>query len=162
MSYKYNRNEVIITEIDVQHYIDERLDNQIKWYSRKSTTAQRRYLTLKTIVIVLAALIPVLSGSTILFKEAWSVTVILSIIGVFGAAITVTEGLCRLRKYHEMWIRYRSTAECLKREKYLFMTKTPPYSDGDDQNRFALLVRKTEKIISEEAVDWTAIWHRNS
>ncbi|WP_447579966.1 DUF4231 domain-containing protein, partial [Acinetobacter baumannii] len=43
-------------------YLQERLDDQIKWYDEKSIAAQNRYKQLKGIVIILSASIPLFVG----------------------------------------------------------------------------------------------------
>jgi hypothetical protein len=56
-----------------------------------------------------------------------------------------------LCQFQERWIDYRTTAEALKKEKFLFVTKTEPY-DGDDA--FPILVQRMENLVSKENVTW--------
>jgi hypothetical protein len=48
--------------IEQKHATQERLDDQIGWYDRKSQTVQRRYKTLKLAQVIIAALIPLVSA----------------------------------------------------------------------------------------------------
>lgn len=50
--------------MNIDEYIDQRLDAQIKWYSEKSSHAQKMYKRSQIIEIVLASSIPLLSGYT--------------------------------------------------------------------------------------------------
>lgn len=43
-------------------YLTERLDNQIEWYSKKSSACQFRYKVLQIIEIIIAATIPIITA----------------------------------------------------------------------------------------------------
>ena len=126
-------------------YLQQRLDDQSSWYDRKSQWNQQRYKRYQTIQITSAALIPVLAG---LHESVPYSQVIVSLLGVL---IAICVGLSGLNKYQENWLAYRTTAESLKHEKFLFMTRTTPY-DGEDA--FAQLVARVEGLISKENSQW--------
>ena len=65
--------------------------------------------------------------------------------------IAVSTGVSSIYKFHENWIEYRTTAETLKHELYLFETKSPPY---DKENAFQELVQRVESLISKEHTQW--------
>ena len=46
---------------------------------------------------------------------------------------------------------YRTTAESLKKEKYLFQTRVDPYHEGD---AFYTLVQRIEAMVSKETTNW--------
>jgi len=131
--------------ITEETYFQERLDDQIDWYDRKSIQAQRLYKRLKGIVIILSASIPLFVGF-ITDHKIWA-----TIVSVIGVAITVIEGWLGLSKYHENWIEYRSICETLRHEKYMYLTKTGVY---EADNPFKILVERVESIISNENVNW--------
>lgn len=124
-----------------------RVDNQIQWYSKKSTDAQKKYKRMQTLEITLAAFIPLLSSYSADFK------IIAFIVGFFGALIAIIESIVKLNKYHENWIQYRTTCEMLKYHKHLYLTNTYPYNPSDEtiDNIF---VRNIEEIISSENSQW--------
>lgn len=136
--------------MDIKEYLGKRVDEQIDWYDQKSLTAQKWYKRLQITEIVLAALIPLLSGYISSFEY------IAIIVGLFGAIIAVIESISKLNKYHENWIQYRSTCEMLKYQKYLFLTSSAPYNDQDEtiENIF---IRNIENIISSENNQWKNI-----
>ena len=68
--------------------------------------------------------------------------------GSVGALIAVLEGIQQLNQYQQNWIRYRSTCESLKREKYLYLAKAGPYAGVSDAR--ALLAERIESLGSEE------------
>lgn len=129
-------------------YLAQRLEDQISWYSTKSSTCQKRYKALRLIEIVAAALIPLLTGMGDKVPcGPW-------IVGSLGVLIAVAAAAGSLFKYHENWIHYRTTCEQLKHEKYLFVTRSGPYTS---QDAFTLLVERVEALISKEATTWAQI-----
>jgi len=140
-------------EIAEETYIQQRLDDQIKWYDTKSMKAQRSYKRLKSLEIAMSAVIPLLIG----FIEDWKVWS--TIIGVLGVLITGIEGWLSLTKYHENWIEYRSICETLRHEKYMYLTRTGVY---DADHPFKMLVERVESIISKENVNWANLNNNES
>ena len=128
-----------------EEYIDDRLNNQINWYSKKSRANQKWYKGLRLMEIVSAALIPFLSGiGDKIPYNAW-------IIGTLGVLIAVAAATSSLFKFHENWIQYLTTVEQLKHEKFLYLTNVKPY---ESENRFNLLVERIEGLISKENSYW--------
>ena len=136
--------------IDSEEYVKVRLKDQIDWYSDKSTKNKNLYYLSQGTVLFLAASIPVLACFSHLHIH------IAIIIGIIGALIVCIEGISKMCKYHENWIQYRYVSELLKHEHYLFITKTEPY-DAQNENRYNLLVEKSERIISSENINWVGI-----
>lgn len=134
-----------------KEYLENRLLDQIDYYSKKATGAKRWFYTLRVIEIVAAALIPLLAGLNSKDNSlGW-------IIGVVGVVIAVVAGLLGLLKAQENWITFRSTSEQLKHERFLFETQVAPY---DSQDRLQLLVTRIEQMISSENSVW-AIAHKS-
>jgi hypothetical protein len=128
-----------------EEYIEQRLNDQIVWYDRKSGTNQRWFKRLRFAEIVAASIIPFLSGfagGSLPIKVA---------IGALGVVVAVIASLLGLLQLQEHWIEYRATAESLRKEKFLFLTQTEPY-DKDDA--FHLLVQRAEALLSKENADW--------
>jgi hypothetical protein len=120
-----------------------RLDDQIFWYDAKSGTAQRMFKRLKIAELVAAAAIPVIA--------AFDVTAAVG--AILGSAVVVLEGIQHLNQFQSNWITYRSTAEALKHEKYLYLAKAQPY-DGD--RPLQLLAERIEGLISQEHAKWSS------
>ena len=130
-----------------EEYLQERLDDQINWYDRKSSWNQTCFKRLRAIEILLSVSIPFLisqiGGESELLKL---------IAGTMGIVVAFIAGLITLYRFQENWIEYRATAEILKHEKYLYLTRSAPY-DGDDA--FHLLVAAIESAISKENTGWS-------
>lgn len=132
-------------QITERQYLQERLDNQIAWYSAKSSKCQDRHKSLRLTEVVAAALIPFIAGmGTSIAYGTW-------ITGGLGALIAITAAASGIFKYHENWIQYRATSEQLKQEKFLFLARTGPYA-GEDA--FQALVSRVEGLISKENSTW--------
>jgi len=122
----------------------ERLEDQIAWYDRKSAVNQNRFKLLKGVQLVAAAAIPV---SATLGLDA-------AVAAGLGASVVVLEGFLQLNQYQQNWISYRSTAEALKHEKYLFLAGAGPYAQANGEH--ALLADRIEGLISQEHAKWVS------
>lgn len=130
-------------------YIEKRLKDQIAWYSKKSTTNQNWYKRLKYFDNALALLI--VPASYYSCSCYWLNYFVIAA----GLLISFSNFLQSINKYHENWIHYRTTAELLKHEKYLYETMSGGYKDSS--NAFNLLVERCESIISSENIDWAQL-----
>lgn len=133
--------------MDEKDYLRDRVDEQINWYDNKSKIAKRRNTICKTIIIVVAALIPFVanfSSQNIYFKIG------ISSLGVF---ITITEGVSNFNKFNELWIEYRTVCETLRHEKFMYLNKSGVYINGD----FSYFVERIESIISQENINWASL-----
>ena len=68
-----------------------------------------------------------------------------------GVTVALIAGLITLYRFQELWIEYRTTAETLKHEKYLYLTQSTPY---DGERAFNLLVNRVEGLISRQNSGW--------
>ncbi|MDH3973347.1 MAG: DUF4231 domain-containing protein [Deltaproteobacteria bacterium] len=132
--------------MDEKKYLQERLDDQINWYNKKSQWHQKWYKGLKIIEIIAATSIPFFVGFMSDAKPFFGV-----ITGLLGVIVAVISGIITLYKFQEIWTEYRTTCETLTHEKFLFQTKCEPY---DIDNPFPLLVKRVEAIISSEHSNW--------
>jgi len=125
-----------------------RLEDQLGWYDKKSGEKQRRYKQIKAAQLVLAGAIPVfaLVGST---WGRW-------VTAILGASVAILEGLQQLGQYNNLWVSYRSTAEQLKHEKYLFLTKSGPYRDLEEEEALKRLAEHVEERVSTEHAKWVS------
>jgi Protein of unknown function (DUF4231) len=127
----------------------ERLDDQIIWYGRKSTSHKKYFYALKMVTLVAGAAIPLLP--VLLLDEQFSRIVT----AVLGVVIVVIEGIQQLYQLQTNWITYRSTCESLKHEKYLFLADAGPYAVA--QKPHSLLAERIETLVSQEHVKWISV-----
>jgi len=122
----------------------KRLEDQIAWYSSKSSAAQRMYKRLKAAQLVCAAAVPVVA----------TLDINAVFVGSLGAAVVVLEGISQLNQYAVNWQSYRATAEALKHEKYLYLAHAGPYAGTTDGT--PLLADRIEGLISQEHAKWVS------
>jgi hypothetical protein len=119
-----------------------RLLDQLNWYDRKSVVAQRAYKRAKVAQVVIAAAVPVVAAVR---GSAW-------VTALLGSAVVVLEAVQQLYQWQTNWVLYRSTAEALKHEKYLYLSDAGPYAAVDRQR---LLAERIEGLVSQEHAKWT-------
>jgi hypothetical protein len=120
----------------------ERLEDQLAWYDRKSGSAQHAYKWVKLFQLVVGSAVPV----------AAALTAPAAITAVLAAMVVVAEGTQQLYQWHTNWILYRSTAEALKHEKFLYLAHAGPYAE---ENRSQVLAERLEGLVSQEHAKWT-------
>jgi hypothetical protein len=123
-----------------------RLEEQINWYDRKSSSAQRTFKRIKVAEILAAAVIPFLAGISLPHDKL--------IIAGLGVMITILEGFLHLNQYQQLWGTYRGTCEALKHEKYVYLAKAGPYATATDPR--ALLAERVESLVSQEHAQWNS------
>jgi hypothetical protein len=129
-----------------QEYLTQRLKDQLDWLEHKSAWNQRWYKRLRLIEIVAAALIPSLVAfglSGPLFN---------AVSAGLGIVIAISAGAMGLFKFHENWVQYRTTAEQLKHERFVYETAAGPYV-GED--RFGVLVERVESLLLKDVSAWS-------
>ncbi len=123
-----------------------RLENQLDWYDRKSISAQRWYKRLKFIQVVLAISIPAI----IQVDEGMGKW----LASIAGGLIAIIEAVQHMNQYSTLWITYRSTAERLKHEKFLFLSTAGPYRGLAEADRLIILAERVEEHVSTEHANW--------
>src|ERR1700733_15829251 len=93
--------------------------DQSKWYGQKARYNRRTYVTTKTVQILFAASIPVVS----VFAEA-SVQRLTN--AILRALVGVIEGILSLDQYQQNWLLYRATREAPRRKELLFSESAGP------------------------------------
>jgi hypothetical protein len=134
---------------NIDDYLNERLEKEIKWHSNKAQHNKRRFRSNQIMIMMASAIIPIVN---ILEFGNLETRIISSILG--GLIIVIT-GISQLEKYQQNWLLYRTTAEILKKEKWLFKHDAGPYVNPTDKNR--ILVERVESIVSSETSKYFTI-----
>ena len=137
--------------MEAQEYLETRLEDQIKYHSRKSRVNRKCYYSFKTIQILISAVIPFLTGY--LNGQDW----MKYMIGILGVLLALAGGLEVLFKFQEKWISDRTTSESLKQEKFLFLSKAGPYKDDASLSN---LSERVELILSKENATWSQLLNK--
>ncbi len=131
-----------------QEYFDQRLSDQINWYDKKSSMYKKLFMRFKVTEIILALIIPLLTGY--ITTEMVGLKIVVGLIGVVVAAAA---SIMTLYKFHENWIEYRAMSEALKYEKYLYLAGAGSYKDNKSLSFF---VERIEGLLSKEHAQWAA------
>jgi len=157
----FNPEPRTVKPITDEEYIKNRLDDQMNWYSRKSSLNKTKYLRYKRIEFIIASIIPVIISLNTMadFKaKVWEGVLemayadLLQIVAAFGGVVLVIiNKFVELEEYYKFWKEYRLTAEALLHERFLYMTRSEPY---DEDDAYPLLVEKVESILNKEKQQW--------
>jgi hypothetical protein len=123
-----------------------RLQDQLHWYDTKSQHSQRWYKRLKLGQVTLAILIPVMSLLRPEYSK-WATA-------LAGTLIALLEAIQQLNQYSTLWVTYRSTAEHLKHEQFLFLSAGGPYRGLPEPERLVRLAERVEEHVSNEHANW--------
>lgn len=134
--------------MDVEEYMRDRLEDQLDWYDSKSLTNQRLFKRLRLAEIAAAATIPLLAGFISVDRPILPI-----LVGILGSIVALIAGALGLYQFENRWIEYRTTSESLKKEKFLFLTESEPFSRAPNEN-YKLLVQRVETLLSKENTSW--------
>jgi hypothetical protein len=139
-------DERIENRMNEVEYTKSRLDEQIGWYENRSRQYKQLNVTLRIIEIAAATSLPFIATFARIYPFAMAVTS-----SFLGMIIVACTSLASLFQAQERWLEYRTTAESLKREKYLFQTRIEPYHSDE---AFSTLVERVETLLSKENSNW--------
>jgi len=131
--------------MNIQHYLNERVEGQINYYERKGSLNKTYYLRFKISQMVAAALLPFASIFITEFGPAKY------LVALLGTMVTILEGILAIGKYHEKWINYRATAEALQQEKFIYLMHAGPYVGREAATTF---VNRIEMMLGKENQGW--------
>jgi Protein of unknown function (DUF4231) len=137
---------------NINDYIKDRLDEQRSWYAAKAAYNKSRYRIFQIIVIVASAIIPVIN-----LTSGWgtntnqdAIHAALLTTSIISAGVTIIIAFTQMEKYFETWVLYRTTAEALRREKFLFENSCAVYYNLAEVDKNRLLVERVEAMLSSE------------
>jgi Protein of unknown function (DUF4231) len=126
---------------DINTYIQDRVDDQIRWHSRKARENKEKFHIFQIITIVSGSIVPLVNVVDFLPLPTRIISAIL------GSLITIVTSITQLKKYEQNWLNYRRTSEALRREKYLFVHDAGEYSTKEEKEKSKLFVQKVETIL---------------
>ena len=123
-------------------YLERRLKPQLAWYDSRAQVAKRWNVTLITIQLVMTSSIPIANA---LLSTSTASTVL-------AAAAALATGYLQMGKFHDDWVRYRTTAAALDAIKLRYELKLSPF---EGTSRHARLIEEAEKAIAQEGMQWS-------
>lgn len=131
------------TPTERQDFVIGRVERQFHHFNSHARAQRAFYFAAKVTQIVLAAAVPV----------AASVHAPVALTGSLGASIVVLEGIQQVCQWHANWIRYRGTAESLRRELFMCRAGIGGYATAPDP--VALLAEHMNEIATSEVAGWS-------
>lgn len=144
-----------LTQIGIEDYLKTRINDQISWYERKSSYNKNAYNRMTVCSILFGSAIPILT----VFEGEVMAQYMRFVIALLGGGVAVISALVSLYKYEENWVKYRTAAQLLNREKNLFLTQTTPYTS---EQSFSLFVQNCEAIMAAENSEWNQMFSAKS
>jgi hypothetical protein len=129
-------------------FYEDFYEPQFQWYDDKAVSNKRYHRLIKIAQITLASFLPVaVSLFPVTSNEFWKNAII-----VAAVALIILEALESYLNYQKKWMNYRTTAEGLRREEYMFKTKTGEYEGVDDPEK--VFVERVMALTSQENRYW--------
>jgi len=129
-----------------EEYISLRVDDQLRYFENNSAKNKYSFYMAQTLAIIGAAAVPVLLN----FADAYPV--LQQIAAITAVAPPVMAAI---------WIKYRTTAENLQREKFTYLARTGVYAPqtgesaaAAEERAFQTLVLQIEGVLSTENSGW--------
>lgn len=145
-----------LTQLGIEDYLKTRINDQIAWYERKSSWNKNAYNRMQVASILFGSAIPIL---TVFEGDVATNQWIRFLIAFLGGGVAFISAVVSLYKYEENWVKYRTAAQLLTREKNLFLTQTTPYTTD---TAFALFVQNCEAIMAAENSEWNQMFSAKS
>ena len=130
-----------------EEYLKERYQDQIEWYSKKSSQNKRYYQWFQWIIIVISTSLP---GLILIIPAKWEFITVL-----FSAILAITTAAIKTFRFQENWINYRTVAEALEKEKHYYNAGATEYATAE--NKKQLFVERVEALISRENSLWMVV-----
>lgn len=124
-----------------ESYFNGRYLTAISWYDNKSKWNKKLYYLFQIILIVFAAITPILA----VIDLKWFTT-------ISSAIVAISASLIKFLKLEENWLNYRTICETLRKEQYLFSSSISDYNNCENKEK--LFVDRVESLISRENTLW--------
>lgn len=133
--------------MNIEQYINNRVNNQIDWHDKKSVRNKWAYLICSIIAVV---------GSILASVIIQYCDVLATII---SALVAISVGINNLFKFQKKWMLYRATSELLKSEKMKFEVNAGEYGNAD---REKLFYDKIESILTNTNQNWLQFFDKET
>ena len=141
--------------MNINEYIDTRIDNQIDYYDMKAIQYKKMHDHLSIVTIILSASIAIIPAFVTLIPNYKNIFTFLS--AFFAAIITILQTIDKLKKYNDLFYQYRMTCEKLKQEKILYLNNAGEYKSDSSVTYEQLFVERCESIMATENGTWAQL-----
>ncbi len=141
--------------MSIEKYINDRLDDQIKYYDLKSIEYKKKHENISLATIIISALIALVPAFIDILPNCKGIITFLS--ALLAATITVLQTIDKLKKYNDLFYQFRMTCEKLKQEKELYLYQSGEYKRTDEMTNEQLFVERCESIMATENGTWAQL-----
>jgi len=127
-------------------YLKGRYAQMLAYYDKRAVQNKWAYRGFSWYVIVVSGFLAPVMAIKHLREGPWP--------AFLTASVAVAAAVLGHSKFHENWLRYRATWDCLKREPELHSAGIGPYQGLPDPN--AAFVLEVEALIAGEGREWLA------
>lgn len=150
-----NENKKGENKMSIEKYINDRLDDQIKYYDLKSIEYKKKHENISLATIIISALIALVPAFIDILPNCKGIITFLS--ALLAATITVLQAIDKLKKYNDLFYQFRMTCEKLKQEKELYLYQSGEYKRTDEMTNEQLFVERCESIMATENGTWAQL-----
>lgn len=131
--------------MNIESYINDRVDDQIKYFDRNAVKNQRIYRFLRMTAISCNVL------TTLAIVLTFAVPAHLKVpMGIAALVLTLivlaTYQIEEFYNFGAKWQKFRIVGELIKSEKYMFLNGAGVYASGEIEQRKRIFVKKVEDI----------------
>ena len=135
----------------------------MEWYVKKATASKRNYYVCSIATTTIPLIVTVINTINAIRPEKYSWLPVC--ISVLSGLVCLISAWLTLSRSQENWVRYRSSAEMLKRETMLYLAGLEPYKKWErvplgNMDNDRLLVQNIEKIVQDENQSWEKTQHK--
>lgn len=131
-------------------YIQNRVLDQIDWYSHKASKNQTLFKRWMVLSIILSGLIPVL---TLLSDTSYPLLIKL-LITLISSSVTAISAFLSLYHFQDLWVQYRANCEILQSLLHRYLTHTGEFNVTSEDKAFDILVMSCEEYMTKEFQTW--------
>lgn len=133
-------------------YLDKEIRPKITFYTRYAKINRILYVGTQTLIVLLAALTPIFAALESGMVPNLDANPKLTYTLISSSVLAVLEGISRLFRFKNLWLRYRNTSNNLLSEVRQFTNSIGTYKACDDA--LGHFKARAEEIIQQEQVAW--------
>ena len=132
--------------MNLDSYITDRVDNQVEYFDQHARRNQRIYSFLRMTTIACNVLTALAIALTFAAPGRYKVYVGLGAL-VLTMIVLAAHQIQEFYKFGAKWEKFRTVAEQIKSEKYLFLNDAGAYCAGDTDSKKRTFIESVEGII---------------
>lgn len=131
--------------MNVESYINDRVDDQINYFDRSAVKNQRIYRLLRIVAISCNVLTALAIALTFAVPAVYKAKVGVAAL-VLTMIVLLTYQIEEFFNFGAKWQKFRIVSELIKSEKYLYLNGAGVYTSADMEQRKRIFVKRVEDI----------------